>query len=171
MPTARFWRAKSGAFAGLVGVDARPVREREQRARTRFHDDRGHGVRLPGLADVRERLLGLVLDRLVDRELDRGAGDGVARLAQLDRLAERVFQPPLAVAAPQLRVERVLEPGQAGALTADAAEQLRGEEVARVGATVLGDELEPLDLHALDAAGADRRARGGRGRRSRCRAG
>ena len=81
----------------------------------------------------------------------------VARLAQLDRLAERVLdQPPLAVAAAQLGVERVLEPGQAGALGADAAEQLGGEEVARVGAAVLGDELEPLDLHALDAARADR---------------
>ena len=146
-----------GGVAGLVGVDARPVGEREQRAGARVHDDRRGGVRAPGLADVREHLLGLVLDRLVDRERDLGAGLGRARLAQLDRLAERVLdQAALAVAAAQLGVERVLEPRQAGALGADAADQLGGEEVARVGAAVLGDELEPLDLHPLDAPRADR---------------
>ena len=81
-----------------------------------------------------------------------------ARLAQLDRLAERVLdEAPLAVLAAQQPVERVLEARQARALGADAAEQLGGEEVARVGAARLGDELEALDLHPLDAPGADRR--------------
>ena len=147
-----------GRVAGVVGVDPRPVGEREQRAAARVHDDRGGAARAPGLADLGEHLLGLVLDRLVDRQLDVWPGHGPARLAQLDRLAERVLdEPALAVLAVQRAVERVLEAGQAVALGADAAEQLRGEEVARVGAARLGDELEALDLHALDAARADRR--------------
>ena len=147
-----------GRVAGVVGVDPRPVGEREQRAAARVHDDRGGAARAPGLADLGEHLLGLVLDRLVERQRDVLARLLPARLAQLDRLAERVLgQAALAVAAVELAVERVLEAGEAAALGADAADQLRGEEVARVGAARLGDELEALDLHALDAAGADRR--------------
>ena len=51
-------------------------------------------------------------------------------------------------AAAQLLVEPVLEPGQAVAVGADVAEQLRGHPVARVVAAVLGDELQPGDARA-----------------------
>ena len=135
-----------------VGVDARPVREREDRAVVGVHDQRGGALGLPVLADLVEDLLGVVLDVRVERQPDLLAGHGALDLAQLDRVAERVAdQLPLAVLAAQLPVELVLEPRQAVALGADVAEQLRRHPVARVVAAVLGDELEPVDAEALGA--------------------
>ena len=160
-----------GRLVELVGVHARPVGEREDRAVARVHDERGRALGLPLLADLGEHLLGVVLDVGVEREPDGLARHGPLVLAQLDRVAERVaHQPALAVAAAQLLVEPVLEPREAVALGADVAEQLRRHPVARVLAAELGDELEPLDAELLRAQGARASARCGRGRRSRCRA-
>ena len=53
-----------------------------------------------GLPDLAEHLLDLVLDRGVERQLHAGARDRALRVADLDRLAERVLdEPALAVRA------------------------------------------------------------------------
>ncbi len=135
-----------------VGVDPRPVRERQDRPVVGVHDERGRPLGLPLLADLVQDLLGVVLDVRVERQPQLLAGDRPLDLAQLDRVAERIAdEPPLAVLTAQLPVELVLEPGQAVALRPDVAEQLRRHPVARVVAAVLGDELEPLDAEVLDA--------------------
>ncbi len=160
-----------GRGAGRVGVHARPVGEREDRAVARVHHERGRALRPPLLADLGEHLLGAVLDVGVEREAHALARLGRLDVAHLDRLAERVLdEAPLAVGAADHVVERVLEAGQALAVGAGHAEQLRGHPVARVDAAELGDELEPLDAQLLRAARLRGRAPCARGRRSRCRA-
>ena len=144
-----------GRVAGLVGVDLRPVREREDLAVARVHHDRGRALGLVRLADLGEHLLGAswIAASSVSRTFWPGAvGRGVA---QLDRVAERVLdQLALAVAAAQVLVVLVLEPGQALVVGAGEAEQLRGHPVARVDPLGLVDELEPLDAQLLDAVRA-----------------
>ena len=160
-----------GRLVEPVGVDPRPVGEREDRAVARVHHQRRRALRLPQLADLGEHLLGVVLDVGVEREPHVLARHGAPVLAQLDRLAERVAdEPALAVAAADAVFEAVLQPGEPGAVGADRAEQLRRHPVARVLAAVLRDELEPLDVQLLRAQRPPASARGGRGRRTRCRA-
>ena len=146
-----------GRLVEAVRVDARPVREREDRAVARVHHDRRRALGLPLLADLVEDVLRVVLDVRVERQAQRLARHRPLDLPQLDRVAERVaHESPLAVLPAQLGVELVLEAGEPVALRPDVAEQLRRHPVARVVADVLGDELEPLDpepLRTLRAAG------------------
>ena len=128
------------------------------RARVRVHDERGRALGPPRLADLGEHLLGLVLDRGVEREPDVRAVLGALDLVELERVAERVLdQAALAVVAAQVGVEPVLEAGEAGAVGADVAEQLGGHPRARVLAVVLRDELEALDPELARALGAAHR--------------
>ena len=91
-----------GRVAERVGVDLRPVGEREDGAVARIHDDRGRALRLPLLPDLREDLLGAVLHVGVEREADPGSRVLALHLPQLDGVAERVLdEAALAVAALQ----------------------------------------------------------------------
>ena len=146
-----------GRVAGVVGVDLRPVREREDAAVARVHDDRGGA-------------LGLQLLRRPRRAPPRpcpgwwrrasGAGPGRARSRLTSRssiaspsasfVSWRSPSTPLRSCRASTRARTALVVG------ADDAEQLRGHPLARVDALELGDELEPLDL-AAPGRGARRR--------------
>ena len=146
-----------GRSVHVVGIDARPVREREDLARARIHHHRRGAERRVGLADVGQHRLGALLDACVERERQILAGLGALRLDHADRLAERVLhEPPLAVLAAQRIVLRILQPGQPRVVGADQAEHLRGQEALRVGALRLGhraDALDPELLHLVTARG------------------
>ena len=128
------------------------------RARTspssRVHHERGGALGAVGLPDLAERLLDLVLDRGVERQLHAGAGDRALRVADLDVLAEGVLdEAALAVRPVQQVVLGVLQPGQPVAVGADHAEDLRGQRAARVVAQVARGELDPGQAQLADAVG------------------
>ena len=138
-----------------VGVDARPVGERQHGPVLRVHHERGGALGLPRLPDPGERLLGLVLDVGVERELDVRPPPRAGDVAQLDRVAQRVLDElALAVGAAQPAVELVLEPRQALPVGPDVAEQLRGHPRARVVALELRQEVDALDLEPARPVGA-----------------
>ena len=111
-----------------------------------------------GLPDLAEGLLDLVLDRGVERQLHAGARDRALRVADLDVLAEGVLdEAALAVRPVQQVVLGVLEAGQALAVGADHAEDLRGQRAARVVAQVPRGELDPGQAQLADAVGGARR--------------
>ena len=57
-----------GRLLDLVGVDARPVRHRQQVAGVRVHHDRGRALGLVGAPHPGQHLLGAVLEREVERQ-------------------------------------------------------------------------------------------------------
>ena len=143
-------RGVAGRGARVVGVDARPVGQRQHLAGVGVHDDRGRALGPVGRADVGEHALDLVLDRGVDRQLQARPRLGGLRVADRDRLAERVVdQAPLAVGALQQLVVGVLEAAQAVAVGADRAQQLAGQVLAGVDAPVRRGELDAGELQLL----------------------
>ena len=136
----------------VVAVDRGPVREREDRARVRVHDDRRRSLGRVGGADAGEHVLDLSLEGRVERQLDPLAGDGGMDIVDRDRLAVYVADhAALATAAAQDVVVEVLEPAQALVLVADPSDNLRGQRVLGVIASLLGDrrvdagKVEPHD--------------------------
>ena len=153
-------RRVAGRGTRCVGVDARPVRQREHLAGGGVHDDRGGAVGPVGRADVGQHALDLVLDGGVDGQLE--ARPRLCRLgvADRERLAERVLdQAPLAVGALKHLVVGVLEAAQAVAVGPDRAEQLAGQVLARIHAPVRRGGLDAGQLellHRRALAGRDR---------------
>ena len=139
----------------IVGVDAWPVGERQDRARVGVHHDRCRALGRVLRADPGQHLLDLVLERGVDRQPQRlaRAASG-ADVVDRDRLSDRVVDDrPQPVGPFELVVVLVLESARALAVTVHEAQQLRGEPVPRVHARDLGDLEIPLicSLHDLRA--------------------
>ena len=136
--------------------------------RPRVHDDRGRALRLVGLADVGEHLLGARLELGVDRQPQVLALLGPAERVALDLVAERVADHlALAVgAAEQLLVGR-LEPGEALVVDPDGADHV--ERRARPPDRPAGSRQRG-DAGELRACAPGRRSAGrpcGPGRRTR----
>src|SRR4030095_8588498 len=103
-----------------------------------------------------------LLDRRVDGQLEAGAGSRGARVADPDRLAERVLHElAAAVAALEGGVARVLEAREALAVGPDRAEDLGREVVLRIEAAVPRRDLDPGDVQPANALGALARERAG----------
>ena len=101
---------------GIVGVDARPVGQSQDRARVGVHRDRGRGPGRVLRADPRQHLLHLVLERGVERQLQRLARLHRPDLVDRDRLVDGVVDdPPLARRAREVRVVPILQAGVARA--------------------------------------------------------
>ncbi len=150
-------RLASCSGLGLVelgGVEARPVGHRQHVAAVGVHDD-GAGARgrvlLAGRGD---RLLGAVLDRRVDRQLQVLADAGLLDRVEADRRPAGVVNDLLlAVVAAQRRVLGLLQAGQALVLGADGADHLRGQRPLRIEAAAVGQRRDALDVQLLDAVG------------------
>ena len=71
-----------GRVLDLVGVDARPVRHREDVAVGGVHHDRGRALGLVGPPHPGQHLLGAVLDREVERQAQVLAGVVVRQLVE-----------------------------------------------------------------------------------------
>ena len=128
----------SGAAPRRVGVDARPVGQREHLAGVRVHDDRGRALRAgtvaPTSASTRSTLSWMAASIVSSRRAPGLAGL-VSRI-EIDSPERVLDQAPLAVGALQQLVVGVLDAAQAVAVGADRAQQLAGEVLARIDAPV-----------------------------------
>ena len=113
-----------------------------------FIDDRRRALGRVLRADPGEHLLDLVLQRGVDRQLQRLAGLHRAHVVDRDRLADRVVDdPPHPVGARAARgCSGTRGRSRPGRRACDGAEHLRGGPVARIDARDLRDQRDPVDL-------------------------
>ena len=103
--------------------------------------------------DLGEHLLGAVLHVGVERE--RMSAPGTVRCVSRSSIASpsaSLVRRRSPSRPPRYSSSEYSRPAEAVAVGAGHAEQLRGHPLARVEALELGDELEALDLHPLDAA-------------------
>src|SRR5439155_18713680 len=116
-------------------------------ARLRVEHDRRRALRAPLRHGLAQHLLGVRLDRVVERE-----EDGLARASRrdpvdLDRTPERVADDDLlAVPAAEARFERELEAGEPLVVDTGVAEHLRCDRVLRVASLLLAVEAEAGEL-------------------------
>ena len=150
-------RLLSTADAGarrVVGRRAVDRRHREDVAGLHVDDDRGAALRTRRRDPGHERLLGVPLERLVDREhevaaplrrqhLAFPAGDVVAL-----RVAFHLHRP--GNAGQQVLFVAVLEPAETGVVGADEADDRPGERGGRVEALGLGRVREAREVQGLD---------------------
>src|SRR3954451_9960459 len=138
--------------AELVRVEGRPVRQREDLAGLRLHDDGRAARRLVFLDADPELAVGDELQVLVDRQLEAGAGGREVLLARRHRLSPAVaLQEDLSFLAADLVVERGFETGEAEIVDPDVSKQVRSELVVRVVTPALLVEEHPGKIQRLDA--------------------
>ena len=138
----------------VARVEPGRVRHRQHVAGLGVHHDRGRALGGVALGDVGDRLLGLVLDRGVDRQLHVVADGRRLQHVEADRVAAGVVDDLLlAVLAAEGLVLGLLEPGQALVLGADGADHLRRQLALRVEALAVGERVDPVDLELLDLVG------------------
>ena len=135
-----------------IRVERRPVRQREDLAGVRLHDDGGAaGGRVLFDADAQLAIRD-VLQVLVDGELEPVAGRRRALLARRHGVPARVgLEQHLAFAAADARVERGFEPGQT-LVHADVAEHVRRELFLRVVPPAFLEEQDAPKVERPDAA-------------------
>ena len=140
-----------GGSAGIVGVEERPVRERQDRAAARIHHDR-HGVfRGEHPSDSIEHVLRAPLNIRVKRQRQRGTGHLRMRVGDRHGLPERVADhTPLPGTTMQEGVTRVLEPRQPIPFGAHDAQHLRRQRAARIHAAHDGSTSDTGDRHSHD---------------------
>ena len=142
-----------GRARGVVGVDPRPVGERQDRAGVRVHHDRGGALGRVLLADAGEHLLHLVLQCGVDRQRQRLAGLRRPDVVDRDRLADRVVDDlPLARRARAGRCCTGTRARSGRGRPADAAEHLRGRPARGYTRLVCGISVEPSNRSFMIAA-------------------
>jgi hypothetical protein len=142
---------EGGRPVHVVGIHARPVREREDLAGARIHHDRGGALRRVGLPHLAQDGLGALLDARVEGELEAPPRRGSLRLDQAHRFAERVLdEPALAVLAAKILVARVLEPREPNVVGPNEPEHLRRQVALRVDALGLRHGADALDPELLD---------------------
>ena len=122
-----------GRIGEVRGIETRRVGHREDIARVRVHHDRGPALGVVVADRIVQRLLGLVLDRGVERRLDvlahAGGLDGLHAERPADRVVNDVL---LAVGAAEHAVLRVLQAGETLVVGPDRADHLRGELALRI---------------------------------------
>ena len=130
-----------------VRVEPGRGRHRQHRPRVRIEDDRGRALRMP-LEDGRaQHVLGLRLDRVVDRQEDVVPVALGHRVEDVDDTADRILDHRLAArAAGQRLVALEFHAGEAVVVDACEADQLRGDRPERVEAALLGIEAEPCQV-------------------------
>ena len=150
------------AFGGRaigVGIERRRVGEREDLAGGRVHDDDASAGRAVFLDAFLQLPLGDVLQVLIDRQLERRAGRGLALDVARQRLTAGIaLNQHSAVAAAHLDVEGRLEPAEPGVVETDVTEHVRQQLALRIEAAALLEEPDALELERR-ARGAPRRAK------------
>ena len=140
-----------GGGTRIVGVDLRPIGQREDRPAARVHHDRGGIFGLEHAPDRRQHVFAALLDVGVEREGQRGPGHLGMRFADRHRLAERVADhAPLPGATAQQRVARVLETRQPLSFGAHQTERLRSQRPAWIHAAHHRRARDARDLQVQD---------------------
>ena len=140
-----------------VRVVARLLRHREDRAGSRIHDDRRRVLRVPLRDRLREDLLGVRLDAVVEREEDVPAVHDRLDLLRVDDLAERVPDDDRLAGRP---LQHAVQSGFKAAerlIDAHVAEHRRRDRPLRVDAPLIGLEGEPGEILCLERGGPLRR--------------